>query len=121
MLSIAAAAVVFTTAVTVYWRPVARLLGWLTIPIGERSLLVFTAQVYVIYVIAQLGVITPATPLTNTVAQIAAILVLWLVAVVWPRTRVARDTPVPDPVRPVVRAGDVRAPAFTDSPTARTP
>lgn len=118
LLSIAAAAVVFTTAVTVYWVPIKRVLGWLAIPIGERSLLVFTAQVYVIYAIAQLGVIRPETPLTNTGVQIAAILVLWLIALVWPRTRVARDATSPEPARPVVRAADVRAPAFSDSPTA---
>lgn len=120
LLSIAAASVIFTAAVTVYWIPAKRLLGWLTIPVGERSLLVFTAQVYVLYAIAQLGLVRADTPLTNTVVQIGAILVLWVVALVWPRTRLASDRVGAAAPETGVPAGQAHSPSLSGRPAAGT-
>lgn len=111
--SVGAAGVVFTTLLTLLWTPTLRAIGWLMIPLGQHSLLVFTLHVYVLFTIAQLGLIGERTIIANTIVQTGAVIVLWLA--VRMRTR-WRDGSLGDGVRVPTAA---RAPsAVSDVPDA---
>jgi enterochelin esterase-like enzyme len=80
----------FYLLVTVAWRPLYRTLGWLLMPLGENALYAYAAH---ILLVALVGIaLLPLGPLgrtSNTLLQIAGVLVLWLLI----RFRVCFPTP----------------------------
>ena len=94
-----ASAVVFTFmffAVTVFWRPIRRALGWLLLPLGQHALYAYSAHVILVVavaiVVAPLNLGYPGPQWLNALIQIAGVLLIWAL-VHWqlltptPRTR----------------------------------
>jgi hypothetical protein len=78
--SILIATIVFGTVLAMFWKPLERLGGWLFIPLGEESLLVFTSQLFIIFAIAQTELIADDAIIRNTIVQTAAVLLLLAMA-----------------------------------------
>jgi enterochelin esterase-like enzyme len=80
----------FYLLVTLAWRPLYRTLGWLLMPLGENALYSYAAHIVLVTLV---GVaLLPLGPLgrtSNTLLQIAGVLVLWLLI----RFRVCYPTP----------------------------
>lgn len=67
-------------ALTVAWRPVERLFGWLLLPLGQTALYGYTMQLFLIlplYNLFAVGAEDPAQIVRNTLGQAAAVLVVW--------------------------------------------
>jgi hypothetical protein len=65
---------------TVAWKPIARLTGWLLLPLGQTALYGYAMQLFLIlplYNLFAVGSEDPAQILRNSVAQAAAVLVVW--------------------------------------------
>jgi hypothetical protein len=82
MVNDAVALVVCLTVLTRLWRPFERALGWFFIPLGQASLYVFVAHVYVLALISNVVPlhISPDHPdlWINTLVHTAALAILWL-------------------------------------------
>lgn len=62
---------------TLAWRPIDRALGWLFIPLGQESMYVFFVHVYLILLVANLG-LHQTGAWGNTAVQVGALLLCWL-------------------------------------------
>ncbi len=69
-------------AVTLFWRPLERALGWLFRPLGEHALYAYTLHLFVVLfvatVLADLPPFQQDALLVNTVVQVAGIGLIWL-------------------------------------------
>ena len=69
-------------AVTLAWRPLARVAGWLLLPFGQNALYVYAMHLFAIYVAALILPYVPgfdrANPVMNSLVQIAAVLAIWV-------------------------------------------
>jgi hypothetical protein len=67
--------------VTFAWAPIRRTLGWLLLPLGQDALSAYILHLFVaalaIKVRPLVFTITPATPMENTILQIAGIAFIW--------------------------------------------
>lgn len=64
---------------TVAWTPIARLTGWLLLPLGQTALYGYTMQLFLVlplYNLFGVGLEDPGLILRNTLGQLAAVLVL---------------------------------------------
>ena len=67
-------------ALTVAWKPIERAAGWLLLPLGQTALYGYTMQLFLIlplYNLLAVGAEDPAQIVRNTLAQAAAVLVVW--------------------------------------------
>jgi hypothetical protein len=74
-------AVLIYTALTLFWRPIERALGWLLIPLGQASLYAYAVHLFVIVlaynVPPYVGSNQPGWELHNTVGQLLLVLLVW--------------------------------------------
>ncbi len=80
-------------AVTVFWQPVRRGLGWLLLPLGQQALYAYTAHVGLVALVAialaRLGLGSPGLVWLNALIQVAAVALIWLLV----RYQVLAPTP----------------------------
>lgn len=62
---------------TVFWKPIAWLLGWLLIPLGQATLYVFILHVFLVIAVANVPFFQQGNVLANTVAYALVLLGLW--------------------------------------------
>ena len=79
-----ASAVVFTFmffALTVFWRPIQRAIGWLLLPLGQHALYAYAAHVILVVaiaaILAPLNLGYPGPQWLNALIQIAGVLLIW--------------------------------------------
>src|SRR5688500_6826687 len=69
-------------ALTLAWRPLERIAGWLLLPFGQNALYVYAMHLFAIYLAALILPYVPgfdrANPVMNSLVQIAAVLGIWL-------------------------------------------
>lgn len=66
---------------TVAWQPINRLVGWLLLPLGQNALYGYTMQLVLLvplYNLFPVGIEAPAYTATNSAAQLAAVLAIWM-------------------------------------------
>jgi hypothetical protein len=85
LVDVAVVAVVSYAVLTAFWRPIARTVGWLLVPLGQASLRVAAGLVLVVVVVASIPGLDRSDALVGTVVHTAALLLLWLA--VRPRRR----------------------------------
>lgn len=72
---------VFFALATAVWQPLQRTLGWLLLPLGQHSLYSYTMHVLLVFasklLVRDVPGATPLQMLINTLAQLAAILIVW--------------------------------------------
>jgi hypothetical protein len=77
----ASMALVAYAALTAFWRPIQRALGWLLIPLGQASLYAYAVHLFLILVAYNVppyvGSDQPGMELHNTVGQLALVLAIW--------------------------------------------
>ncbi len=68
-------------AVTVFWRPIRRALGWLLLPLGQHALYAYSAHVVLVVAVAiavaPLNLSYPGPQWFNALVQIASVLLIW--------------------------------------------
>lgn len=92
-------------AVTVFWQPVRRSLGWLLLPLGQHALYAYTVHVWLVALVAMalapLKLDSPAPQWLNALIQVAAVALIWVLVrfqVLAPTSRTRRlyhAAPVP--------------------------
>jgi len=69
-------------ALTYFWRPLARALGWLLLPFGQNALYVYAMHLFAIFLTALVLPYVPGfdrfNPWLNTPVQLVAVLLIWL-------------------------------------------
>jgi hypothetical protein len=77
----ASVAILTYAALTLYWRPIDRAVGWLLIPLGQASLYAYAVHLFVIVVAYNVppyvGSDQPGLELHNTVGQLLLVLLVW--------------------------------------------
>jgi hypothetical protein len=77
----ASAAVLIYTVLTIAWRPIERVVGWLLIPLGQASLYAYAVHLFTIVlaynVPPYVGSDQPGWELHNTVGQLLLVLLIW--------------------------------------------
>ncbi len=68
---------VFYIALTYFWEPIRRSLGWLFNPLGQNSLYVYILHGFVVSLFFNIPSYGEASPLVHTLGHVAAILALW--------------------------------------------
>jgi hypothetical protein len=68
---------------TRWWGPINRAVGWLLIPLGRASLVVFVVHIYLLIGLANLSAVHPGHWPLNTAVQTGIILLMWVVARLW--------------------------------------
>jgi enterochelin esterase-like enzyme len=71
-------------AVSLFWRPVQRVLGWLLLPLGQHALYAYTAHIVMAAVVAialaPLNLAYPGPQWLNAAIQVASVLLIWYLA-----------------------------------------
>ncbi len=70
--------IIFYYALTHYWVPINKVLGWLVIPLGQASLYVFIVHIYFIILFSNTPLGSYDSFIVNTAIHAAAILLIWL-------------------------------------------
>jgi hypothetical protein len=70
--------IVFYAALSRYWLPINRALGWLLVPLGQASLYVFFLHIYFILLVSNTPLIQYDSFLINTAIHASTILLIWL-------------------------------------------
>ena len=78
LLDVIVVLVALYAALTAFWRPVCRVLGWLLIPLGQATLYVFILHVFFALVIANVPVLSQGNVLYGSLAHTAVLGVLWM-------------------------------------------
>ena len=81
LVAFASAAVLAYVALTAFWTPIERAVGWLLIPLGQASLYAYAVHLFVILlaynVPPYVGSTQPGWELHNTVGQLLLVLLVW--------------------------------------------
>jgi hypothetical protein len=81
LLYFAGTASIIYTAVTLFWRPIERSIGWLLIPLGQASLYAYAVHLFVIVAAYNIppyvGSEQPGWELHNTIGQLVLVLLIW--------------------------------------------
>ena len=70
--------VTFYAALSAFWAPVHRAVGWLLVPLGQATLYVFVAHVLFVLVVANIPALGRGDALLNTAAHAFVLATLWL-------------------------------------------
>ncbi|MBC7725824.1 MAG: OpgC domain-containing protein [Burkholderiaceae bacterium] len=65
-------------ALSVFWKPVNRILGWFLIPLGQATLYVFIMHVLFVLIVANVPVLTTGSVVINSVAYVVVLALLWV-------------------------------------------
>jgi len=69
--------IVFYYALSHYWRPINKALGWLLIPLGQASLYVFILHIYFIILVSSTSLEEYDSFFVNTAIHATTILIIW--------------------------------------------
>lgn len=64
-------------ALTAFWKPVRRLIGWFFIPLGQAPLYVFVVHILFVLIIVNLPLLNEGNILINTIASLVILALVW--------------------------------------------
>ncbi|HEV8535448.1 MAG TPA: OpgC domain-containing protein [Candidatus Limnocylindria bacterium] len=92
VLALLAAASFGYAALTLGWVPVRRLLGWLLLALGRRSLFAYSVQLFVVAFFSSALMAPVRLDRENALFQASAVLIVWLACVATPELRLRTRT-----------------------------
>jgi len=78
LLDVLLVVVVGYAALTAFWRPIHRALGWFLVPLGQATLYVFVMHVLLVLVVANIPGLASAGVLVGTLAYVVILGLLWV-------------------------------------------
>lgn len=64
-------------ALTAFWKPVQRLVGWFFVPIGQAPVYVFVVHILFVLIIANVPLLNEGNILINTIASLVILALVW--------------------------------------------
>lgn len=63
---------------SVFWKPINRLVGWFFVPLGQATLYVFVMHVFFVLIVANVPVLREGSILINSLAYLVILALLWI-------------------------------------------